>query len=96
MGYLTGKRAWNIDKDNSAHVYFYQQGFVYICKEQRIALRWEQIERVDKVYGPVSRCQVALAEGGNIVLINGGRQGLYEEIRRRVMRARKKHQHHMV
>jgi len=92
LAYLTGKKALKASNGDTAYVYFYQQGLVYFHEEQRIVLRWEQIERVDRIYSPGGHCQVALADSENILLINGGRS-LYEEIRRRVIRYRKKYQH---
>jgi len=95
LAYVSGKRALKASSGDSASAYFYQQGFVFVQGEQRITLRWEQIERAERVDGgPVYLCRVALADGGDILLMNGGRRGLYEEIRRRVMHSRKGHQHH--
>lgn len=94
LAYIIGKKGLNVGNGDSATAYFYQQGLVYLHKEEYIVLRWEQIERVDILYGPVRRCQIALADGGSILLINGVRAGLSQEIRRRLMRYRKKHQHH--
>lgn len=91
--YLTGKKAWQCHLGEVARVYFYQQGCIYVHEEQQIVLRWEQIERVDIIYGLVRRCSIAFADGGKMILMNGSRSGLAEQIRRRVLRFRKKHQH---
>jgi len=95
LTYLVGKRALKAGYGEPMIVYFYQQGLVYLYQEQQVVLRWEQIERIDMIYGQEPGCQVALADGSSVLLMNGVRRGLYHEIRRRVMRYRKKHQHHV-
>ncbi|GCE14541.1 hypothetical protein [Tengunoibacter tsumagoiensis] len=98
LAYVRGKKALKARSGGLTSVYFYQQGFVSVHDEQSIALRWDQIERVERIVervddGPVGRCQILLMDGSDIILMNCGRRDLHEEIRRRVMRSRKGYQH---
>ncbi|HVU70488.1 MAG TPA: DUF6585 family protein [Ktedonobacteraceae bacterium] len=77
----------------SAMAYFCQLGFIYKESEQLIVLRWEEIERVSSGSGRLRNCEVMLGNGATMALVNAVGGDLREQIRRRLLRARKKHQH---
>lgn len=91
--YLSCKEAFKAIIATSARAYFCQEGLVYVHRERFVVLRWEDIERTDIQYGFVRCCLVMLANGEGVTLINAVGGNLSGQIRRRLMRSRKKHQH---
>lgn len=92
--YMTGRMAFSELRMLSAHAYFCQQGLIYRDYTQQAVLRWEEIERCDILYRhPAKTCQVLLGNGTKLTLANSVGGNLCSQIRRRLLRARKKHQH---
>lgn len=91
--YLCGQQALKVLHATSARVYFCQKGLAYVHRERLVVLHWEEIERTDIQYGWVRSCLVLLANGEHVTLINAVGGNLNGQIRRRLVRARKKHQH---
>jgi hypothetical protein len=80
-------------REASTVAYFCQDGFIYKDGKRLIVLRWEEIERANVEAYWHRRCEVVLGNGERIVLVNAVGGDLREQIRRRLLRARKRHQH---
>jgi hypothetical protein len=77
-----------------AYAYFCQQGLIYIERRRRVVLRWEEIEQTEVQYTFwLRRCLVTLGNGQAAMLLNSVGGNLSGQIRRRLLRFRKKHQH---
>lgn len=81
-------------KAASARAYFCQQGLIYVERWRQVVLRWDEIERVEIEYHFFIRlCQIKLGNGKDLALVNAVGGNLSGQIKRRLLRARKKHQH---
>lgn len=93
LAYTLGKRANKEVAAASAYAYFCQLGMIYLERRRTITLRWEEIERSDVQYGWIRHCHVMLGNGEKVILANSVGENLHEQIRRRLLRSRKKRQH---
>lgn len=92
--YLSCKERIRALKAASAHAYFCQHGLIYSERWRQVVLRWDEIERVEIEYRFFVRlCQVKLGNGKDLALVNAVGGNLSGQIKRRLLRARKKHQH---
>lgn len=92
--YLTSKNGLRAIRAASAYAYFCQLGLIYREYRRLVVLRWEEIERSEIQYGWIlRRCLVMLGNGEKITLTNTVGGNLSGQIRRRLLRSRKKHQH---
>lgn len=91
--YLCCQQALEVLHTASARAYFCQKGLIYVHRERLVVLHWEEIERTDIQYGWVRSCRVLLANGEHVTLSNEVGGNLNGQIRRRLVRVRKKHQH---
>lgn len=88
------KQAIKALKANSAHAYFCQQGLVYIERWRLVVLRWDEIERAEiEHHFSVNLCRIKLGNGEDLTLVNAVGGSLSGQIRRRLLRVRKRHQH---